>query len=170
MNAYNPLRTTCRKTRCCLGPVSGICFIARTRKKFQTHLNGDKLKAQFDSSHETLRMSLLKSRACLQRYPDFMRFVLCPLAVSKTVQQVLVTIIIQYREGNRCKGERRLLSSSLLLRHRYYFIIPKKKKQKKKKKTAQFGKSLMYIIDKRGLKAKRYKKENHRRDIFPCIP
>ena len=92
-----------------------------------------------------------------------MRFVLRPLAVSKTVQQALVTIIIQYREGDRCKGERRLLSSSPLLRHGDYFIIPKKKKR------AQFGKSSMHTIDKRRLKAKRYKKENHWRDIFPCI-
>ena len=137
----------------CLGPVSGICFIVRTRTKFQTHLNLHKLKAQFDSSHETLRMSLVKSRACLQRYPDFIRFVPCPLAVSQTVQQALITIIIQYREGNRRKGERRLLSSSTLLRHRDYFIIPKKKKTGEKEKRAQFGKSLMYTIDKKGAKS-----------------
>ena len=80
-------------------------------------------------------MSLVKSRACLQRYPDFIRFVLCPLAVSQTVRQALVTINIQYREENRRKGERRLLSSSPLLPHRDYFIIPKKKKSGEKKKT-----------------------------------
>lgn len=136
----------------CLGPVSGICFIVSTGRKFQTHLNLHKLKVQFDSSHETLRMSLVKSRACLQRYPDFIRFVPCPLAVLQTVQQALITIIIQYREGNRRKGEKRLLSSSTLLRHRDYFIIPKKK-QEKKEKRAQFGKSLMYTIDKKGAKS-----------------
>lgn len=94
--------------------------------------NSPKLKVQFDSSHETLRMSLVKSRACLQRYPDFIRFVPCPLAVLQTVQQALITIIIQYREGNRRKREKRLLSSSTLLRHRDYFIIPKKNRRKKK--------------------------------------
>ena len=120
----------------CLGPVSGICFIVSTGKKFQTHLNLHKLKVQFDSSHETLRMSLVKSRACLQRYPDFIRFVPCPLAVLQTVQQALITIIIQYREGNRRKGEKRLLSSSTLLRHRDYFIIPKKKTGEKRKTGA----------------------------------
>jgi len=134
-SVYNPLRTTCGKTRCCVSVLFRVSVLSSAReKKFQTHVNIHKLKSQFDSFQETLRLSLVKSRACLQRYPDFIRFSLCPLAVSQTVQQALVTILIQSRKGNRRKGERRLLSSSPLSCHQDYFIIPPPPKKKKKKK------------------------------------
>ena len=139
----------------CLGPVSGICFIVRTRKKFQTHLNLHKLKAQFDSSHETL-LSLVKSRACLQR---------CPMCNRRWLPSLFSTA-----RGTGVKGREgsspRLLSCVIEI---ISLSLKKKKNRRKKKKN---GRSLATRSQwiKGGLKVKKYEKENHPRDIFPCIP